>query len=255
MSDDAPSNSSPEQDPLPGISSPEASALPSPAPHTPSGVKHRVLVVDDHPLLRGGLVYLLRNAPDIVICGEASGPQDTILAVDDDPSPDLVILDLMLGNADGLELIKQIKALRPGLPILVISMHDELIYAERSLKAGASGFIMKKETSEEVLSAARAVMAGGIYLSGRMRVLLADKGYAEEVSHFFVPKANPPLSDRELHVFRLIGAGLATKRIATELNLSVKTIETYRENLKTKLNLPNAAALAREAKQWVDATV
>jgi DNA-binding NarL/FixJ family response regulator len=216
--------------------------------------KYRVLVVDDHPLLRGGLVYLLRSAPDLIVCGEASGAQDTILAVDEDPPPDIVILDLMLGNCDGLELIKQIKALRPGLPVLVISMHDELIYAERSLRAGASGFIMKRETSEEVLGATRAVLAGSIYLSGRMRVLLADRGFATEVSRYLVPQAEPPLSDRELHVFRLIGAGLTTKRIAIELNLSVKTIETYRENLKLKLGLANAAELLQEAKRWVDTT-
>ena len=213
----------------------------------------RVLVVDDHPLLRGGLVKLIAGEPDLVLCGEAADASGTILAVDDDPPPDLLILDLMLGNSDGLELIKQVRALRPGLPVLVISMHDELIYAERALRAGASGFVMKKEPPEEVLSAVRSILAGGYYLSGRMRVLLESKGLTSEPVKFLVPEADPPLSDRELHVFRLIGAGLPTREIASELNLSGKTIETYRENLKVKLRLPNAAELLRAAKQWVAA--
>ncbi len=215
--------------------------------------KARVLVVDDHPLLRGGLVQLIAGEPDLVLCGEAEDAAGTILAVDDDPPPDLVILDLMLGNSDGLELIKQIRALRPGLSILVISMHDELIYAERALRAGAAGFVMKKEPPQEVLAAARAILGGGHYLSGRMRVLLEGKGLAAEPVRFLVPEADPPLSDRELHVFRLIGAGLPTREIAQELHLSVKTIETYRENLKTKLRLRNAADLLRAAKEWVAA--
>ncbi len=212
----------------------------------------RVLVVDDHPLLRDGLVQLIAREPDLVVCGEADSFMGTIVAVDEDPPPDLVILDLMLGSADGLELLKQIRALRPGLPILVISMHDELIYAERALRAGAAGFIMKKEPLQEVLNAVRAVLRGTIYLSGRMQVILSEKGLAPEPCKFLVPEADPPLSDRELHVFRLIGARLATKKIADELHLSVKTIETYRENLKIKLRLRNAAELLRAATRWVD---
>jgi len=212
----------------------------------------RVLIVDDHPLMRDGLAFLLGNEADLVVCGEASNAGATILAVDDDPPPDLVILDLMLGSEDGLELIKQIRALRPGLLILVISMHDEWIYAERALRAGASGYIMKKESPEEVLAAIRAVLCGEVYLSGRMRVLLSQRGLTTDPCRFLVPQADPPLSDRELHVFRLIGAGLSTKQIATELHLSGKTIETYRENLKVKLRLANAKELLREAKTWVD---
>jgi DNA-binding NarL/FixJ family response regulator len=210
--------------------------------------------VDDHPLMRGGLVRLIAEDSSLVLCGEADNTGSTILAVDDDPPPDLVILDLMLGHEDGLELIKQIRALRPGLLILVISMHDEWLFAERALRAGASGYIMKKEASEEVLAAVHAVLSGEVYLSGRMRVLLSEKGLAPDPCYCLVPQANPPLSDRELHVFRLIGAGLSTKQTAVELHLSVKTIETYRENLKTKLNLANAAELLRAAKAWVDKT-
>jgi len=212
----------------------------------------RVLVVDDHPLLRCGLVQLIANEPSLVLCGEADSVGSTILAVDNDPPPDLVILDLMLGNADGLELIKQIRALRPALSVLIISMHDELIYAERALRAGASGFIMKNEPATEMLAAVQSVLDGGVYLSGRMRVLLSEKGLTSDPSRFLVPQAEPPLSDRELHVFRLLGAGLATKQIATELHLSIKTIETYRENLKLKLRLANAQKLVQSAKAWVN---
>ena len=212
----------------------------------------RVLIVDDHPLLRCGLSELVGKDSSLLLCGEADSAGTTILAVDSDPPPDLVILDLMLGHADGLELIKQIRALRPGLLILVISMHSELIYAERALRAGASGFIMKNEPSQEVLAAVHAVLQGGIYLSNRMRVLMSEKGLAPDPFRFLVPQADPPLSDRELHVFRLIGAGLPTKQIAATLHLSVKTIETYRENLKVKLSLSNARELLSAAKDWVD---
>lgn len=216
-------------------------------------MKHRarVFVVDDHPLMRGGIVQLIAQDPSLQCCGEADNAGATILAVDDDPPPDILILDLMLGHEDGLELIKQIRSLRPGLLILVISMHDEWLFAERALRAGASGYIMKKESPEEVLAAVHAVLGGEVYLSGRMRVLLAEKGLASNPVHCLVPEANPPLSDRELHVFRLIGAGLSTKQAALAMHLSIKTIETYRENLKAKLRLANAAELVRAAKEWV----
>lgn len=228
---------------------------PSPDASTEAGAaggsRKRVLVVDDHPLLRGGLVQLLSGEPDLAICGEAENAAQTILAVDDDPPPDLIILDLMLGNADGLELIKQLRALRPAIAILVISLHDELVYAERALRAGAAGFVMKKEPPQEVLTAVRTILSGGHYLSAKMRILLEGKGLAAEPVRLLVPEANPPLSDRELHVFRLIGVGLPTREIAAELHLSVKTIETYRENLKVKLRLADAPALLRAAKAWV----
>jgi len=212
----------------------------------------RILIVDDHPLLRGGLARLIAEDPSLALFGEAGDVGGTILAVDNDPPPDLVILDLMLGNQDGLELVKQVCVLRPGLPILVISMHDEWLYAERALRAGACGYVMKKELTPEVLKAVHAVLAGEIYLSPRMRVLLTEKGLVPDALSSLVPQAKPPLSDRELHVYRLIGAGLATKQVAVALHLSIKTIETYRENLKAKLSLANAAALVRSAKDWVN---
>lgn len=237
-------------DPLDSLSPPSANNGDAPASKKP-----QVLVVDDHPLLRGGLVNLIEEQADLGCYGEASNAAGTILAVDSDPPPDLVILDLMLGNEDGLELVKQVRMLRPSMSLLVISMHDELIYAERALRAGASGFIMKKEAPEEVIRAIRSVLAGEIYLSPKMKVLLSEKGLAPEPTAFLVPHAIQPLSDRELQVFRLIGAGLATRQIALELRLSGKTIETYRENLKVKLDLSNAAALVQAAKKWVEEVI
>lgn len=216
--------------------------------------KAAVLVVDDHPLLRAGLVRMILEDEALELFGEAQDPGGAILAVDSDPPPDAVVLDLMLGSADGLELIRQLRMLRPALPILVISMHDEVIYAERALKAGAAGYVMKKEPGEEVLRALYAILSGEVYLSGRMKVLLEKEGIATDPAVMLVPDAKPPLSNRELHVYRLIGAGLATRQIAAELRLSIKTVETYRENLKVKLRLPNAAALMEAAKRWVAST-
>jgi len=210
-----------------------------------------VLVVDDHPLIRCGLVQMIESAPDLALYGEAATTEELTLAVDSDPPPDLIILDLMLGNADGLDEIKRIRAFRPGLPVLIVSLHDELVYAERALRAGAAGFIMKKEPMTEVLSAARAVLRGSIYLSGRMKVLLAENGIVSDPCQFLVPEADPPLTDRELHVYRLVGAGLSTKQVATQLKISVKTVETYREHLKLKLSVRNAGELVQSAKRWV----
>ena len=157
----------------------------------------------------------------------------------------MVILDLMLGDSDGLALIKFLKAVAPQIAVLVISLHDETVYAPRALQAGALGYIMKEEASDKVLDALRAVLRGETFLSGRMRARLSESGGE--------PVAALPLSDRELHVFRLIGAGLPTREIAGRLTLSVKTIESYRENIKTKLGLPDATALAARAREWVEA--
>ena len=215
-------------------------------------MKKRILVAEDHPVTRSGIVQLLKQEPDLRVCGEVDNRGDTILAVDRDPPPDLVFLDLMLGHADGLETIKQLRAIRPGILILVVSAQEEWLHAERVLRAGASGYIMKTEPNAELLAAVRAVLRGEIYLSARMRVLLTDRGL---ISHpclaMLVPQADPPLSDREFHVYRLIGIGLSTKQIATELHLGGKTIETYKEHLKIKLRLANAEELKREAKAWV----
>ncbi len=206
--------------------------------------KKRVLIVDDHPLMREGLAQLIGKQRDLIACGEAATAADAKSAVERD-APDVVILDLMLGYSDGLDLIKFLKAIAPQVPVLVISMHDETVYAERALLAGAMGYITKQEASDKVLDAVRAVLRGEAFLSGRMRALLSRSGGE--------PVAALPLSDRELHVFRLIGAGLPTRQIAERLTLSVKTIESYRENIKVKLGLADGAALSARAHAWVDA--
>ena len=206
--------------------------------------KKRVLIVDDHPLLREGLAQLIGKQSDLTACGEAANAADAKRAVETD-APDVVILDLMLGDSDGLALIKFLNAVAQQVAVLVISLHDETVYAPRALQAGALGYIMKQEASDKVLDALRAVLRGETFLSGRMRARLSESGGE--------PTAELPLSDRELHVFRLIGAGLPTRQIAERLTLSVKTIESYRENIKTKLGLPDAAALGARAREWVEA--
>ncbi len=206
--------------------------------------RKRVLIVDDHPLMRAGLAQLIGRQRDLIVCGAAATAAEAKRAVETEP-PDVVILDLMLGDSDGLDLIKFLRAAAPQVAVLVVSMHDETVYAPRALQAGALGFVMKQEASKKVLAAVRAVLRGETFLSGRMRARLSDDGGA--------PVAALPLSDRELHVFRLIGGGLATRQIAAHLILSVKTIEGYRENIKVKLGLCDAVALVACARKWVEA--
>ena len=206
--------------------------------------KKRVLIVDDHPLMREGLAQLIGKQHDLIVCGEAATAAEAKRAIETD-APDVVILDLMLGDSDGLALIKFLSAVAPQIAVLVISLHDETVYAPRALQAGALGYIMKEEASEKVLDAVHAVLRGETFLSGRMRARLSESGGE--------PVAALPLSDRELHVFRLIGAELPTKQIAERLTLSGKTIESYRENIKKKLGLADAAALGARAREWVEA--
>ena len=209
--------------------------------------KASILIVDDHPMVRDGLARLISQEKDLVCCGEASNVAETLTAVARH-KPDLIILDLRLRAQDGLELIKCLKAQYPGLRILILSQYGEPIYIERAMRAGAAGYVVKEQAAEEVLSAIRAVLAGEIYLTRSMASLLLKK--------LLVPKTGPsqpgaePLTDRELHVLQLLGSGLSTREIASELNLSFKTIETHRENIKRKLGLRDAAALVHFANQW-----
>ena len=205
--------------------------------------KKRILVIDDHPLLREGLSQLINKQPDLAVCGEAATAAEAKAAVEN-ISPDAVVLDLMLGHSDGLELIKFLKAVAPNVAVLVISMHDENVYAERAIQSGALGYIMKEEAPAKVLEALRTVLGGDRFLSPRMMALMAD-AEASGGSEW-------PLTDRELHVFRLIGAGLSTKQIAQRLSLSGKTIETYRENIKVRLGLRDGAELTARARAWIE---
>jgi len=212
--------------------------------------RKRILIADDHPLLREGLMQFINRQENLLCCAEADSGASTYSAVQQH-RPDLLLLDLRLRGEDGLELIKFLKSQFAELLILVISQGDETIYAERALRAGARGYIMKEEASDEVLCAISAVLNGEIYLSRKMALRLAEKSI--ECRPATVGPGVDSLTDRELQVFQLLGSGLTTRQIATKLNLSFKTIESYRENIKHKLGLAGATELVRCATSWVDA--
>ena len=210
--------------------------------------KIKVLLVDDHPILRAGLSKLINQESDMQVCGEAEdGPKGFDLVAK--LNPDVAVIDVSLKGGNGIELIKNLKASHPNLPMLVLSMHDETLYAERALRAGSRGYIMKEEAIEQVLVGIRKVIAGEIFLSDRMknRMLQQMAGNKGKVASSPIEL----LTDRELEVFRLIGEGHSTRQIAGELHLSVRTVEAYREYIKEKLNLKNAIELAQHAFQWV----
>src|SRR5271156_5485693 len=190
--------------------------------------KKRILVVDDHPVVRQGLALLINREPDMVVCGEAEEAMGAMHVLASS-KPDILIVDISLNGPDGLDLLKNIRNLYPTLPVLILSMHDESIYAERALRAGANGYIMKQEATEKVLVALRRILGGEIYVSDRVANKML-KHYIRGGAH---TKSSPllNLTDRELEVFRLIGEGHGTRRIADELHLSVKTIESYQAHI------------------------
>lgn len=213
----------------------------------------RLLVVDDHPVVRAGVTHLLAAEPDLEVCAEASGVDEAIAALaaaESDPAgcPDLAVVDIMLPDGCGLELVKELRKRSPGLPILVASIHDEVLFAERALRAGARGFINKQEASDELIEAIREVLSGGTWLSASIR-----ERWERRRGQTGIP-AEPPseldLSDRELQVFALIGRGAPTRVIAERLGVSVKTVESYREKIKIKLGLDNGNELMRRAVEW-----
>lgn len=209
----------------------------------------RILVVEDHGVVREGFVALINREPDLVVSAEAENPSTAMESLCRDV-PDLMIVDLVLQGGDGIHFIKESRALYPDLAILVVSMQDEEIYAERALRAGAKGYIMKEHATDRFLDAIRSVLAGDIFLSRKMTVRLLSKvldgGETGGTSRVDV------LTDRELQVFQMIGSGMATREIAATLGISGKTVESYRENIKNKLTLKDGAALTREATQWVE---
>ena len=209
--------------------------------------KKTVLVVDDHPLMRQGLALLINQQQDMQVCGEAEEAQAAMQAIAH-LRPDIMILDISLSGPDGIELLKNIRATDPDLPVLVLSMHDEAIYAERALRARANGYIMKQEATEKVLVAVRRILSGEVYLSERMsnKMLQQYIGGAPNM----IQSRIASLSDRELEVFRRIGEGRATREIAEELHLSVKTVETYQAHIKDKLALRSGRELIQHAIQW-----
>jgi DNA-binding NarL/FixJ family response regulator len=218
-------------------------------PGPQGAAKRRVLIVDDHPIVRQGLRLMIDLEPDLQVCGEAQSEREARAAIRE-LEPDVVIVDISLAQGDGLELVRDVHAHHSGLPMLVLSMHDELIYAERLLAAGASGYIMKHAASDQLLVALRRVLAGGKYLSetlaqtlDRMRGMEGSPGGAS-----LDPLTR--LSNRELQVLSLIGRGQSSREAAEGLGLSVKTVETHRQSLKRKLNLATNAQLLQYAINW-----
>jgi DNA-binding NarL/FixJ family response regulator len=209
--------------------------------------KKTVFVVDDHPLLRQGLALLINQQQDLEVCGEAEEAQAAMQAIGK-KRPDILIVDISLSGPDGLDLLKTIRASYPDLPVLILSMHDEAIYAERALRARANGYIMKQEATEKVLVAVRRILNGEVYLSDRM----ANKMLQQYIggTPTAIQSQLSALSDRELEVFCLIGEGRGTREIAEELHLSVKTVETYQAHIKEKLSLHSGRELIQHAIQW-----
>lgn len=212
--------------------------------------KRGVLIVDDHPIVRQGLAQLINQELDLHVCGQAEDVHQALQAIRA-LSPDMVVVDISLKETSGIELIKDIKVQYPSLPVLTLSMHDESIYAERAMRAGAKGYIMKQEATEKVVTAIRRVLAGEVYVSDGMAAKMVGKLIAGPAKAGGSPVDR--LSDRELEVFRLIGAGYGTREMAEKLHLSVKTIETYRAHIKEKLDLIDANELLRTAITWVNA--
>jgi len=208
----------------------------------------KVFIVDDHPIIRQGLGQLIDNEKDLSVCGQAEDAYEAMKEITK-LKPDLIIVDISLRRSNGLELIKNLRQDNPSLGVLVLSMHNETLYAERGLRAGANGYIMKEEAPEKIIHAIRRILGGKIYVSENVATRMLSKlvnGKAEALS---APIES--LTDRELEVFGLIGQGRGTRQIAKELHLSMKTIESYRAHIKDKLNLANAAELVQHAIQWV----
>src|SRR5580698_7499449 len=207
--------------------------------------RRRVLIVDDHPIVRHGLKTMIDAEPDLMVCGEADSDREA-RAVLRRVDPDVMIVDVSLAQGDGMDLVREVHAQRPELPMLVLSMHDEAIYAERLLAAGARGYIMKEAAYDQLLVALRKVLGGGVYLSDAMASRLGRNG--DEGTDPVDPVGR--LSNRELQVLSLIGRGLSSRQAAESLNVSVKTVESHRQSLKRKLNLATNPQLLQYALKW-----
>lgn len=210
----------------------------------------RILIVDDHPMMRTGLAQLIDHEHDLKVCAEADNAGQAINAAARQKF-DLALVDISLPDKNGLELIKDLHSLKPDLPILVVSMHDEMIYAERALRAGARGYIMKQEGGEKFLLAIRQVLAGRVFVSEKMSARILENFSSGQAENPSSPVRC--LSDREFEVFQLIGQGIGTRDIAGRLRLSVKTVEVHRASIKEKLNLATATELVHYAVRWLDA--
>jgi len=226
-----------------GTDSSVAGSSPSASP------RRRLLVVDDHPFMRAGLAQLIDRQPDLQVAFEAGSPAEALKLLEKE-KPDLVLSDITMPGRSGAEFIKDLHALHPGLPVLVISMHDETIYAERMLRAGARGYIMKEAGGEALLTAVRQVLSGQVYVSAKLSARLLENlsGGRPRGSNSPIAK----LTDREFEVFQLIGQGKGTQEIAAQLHLSTKTVDVHRANIKGKLGIADGTALVRHAVRWVE---
>jgi DNA-binding NarL/FixJ family response regulator len=209
--------------------------------------KKKILVVEDHPIFRLGISELINQEDDLEVCGDAENVSRALVEIER-LNPDLIVVDISLKNSDGIDLVKELNARKKGLPVLILSMHDEFLYAERALRAGARGYIMKQEAMESVVTAIRQVLAGKIYFNDRVKEYILTQLSGGSGSADKAPITR--LTDRELEVFRMIGRGFGTREIAGKLNLSIKTIGTYRERIKEKLGLKTATELVRHAVHW-----
>jgi DNA-binding NarL/FixJ family response regulator len=210
--------------------------------------KKRLLILDDHPMMREGLAQLINHESDLMVCAEAGTGREAIDLIGRQ-RPDLVLADISLPDKSGLEVIKEIQTFHPGLDVLVISMHDESLYAQRVLRAGARGYIMKQEGGKKLMEAIRRVLGGQIYVSDKMSATLLETLAGPNA------KRNSPieqLTDREFELLQLLGQGKGTREIAEQLRLSVKTVDAHRANLKRKLELQTASELVRYAVRWVE---
>ena len=221
----------------------------SPRSDERKATKRRLFLVEDHPVTREGFAQLINYQPDLEVCGQAGTAAKAITGIEE-LAPDLAIVDISLTESNGLELIKQLKSRSPSLPVLVLSTHDEALYAQRAVRAGARGYVMKQAPTREVMNAIRTVLGGDLYLSDPLRSRLVrehlDGRKREQGTEV------EGLSDRELEIFGLIGHGDTTRRIATKLHVSVSTVETHRAHIKEKLSLRNAMELVRRAVEWVN---
>lgn len=218
-------------------------------PASTAPARKKILLVDDHPFMRAGLAQLINLQPDMIVVGEAGNPAEALQRYDA-AKPDMVLTDMTMPGRSGLEFIRDLRAVDSAVAILVISMHDEAIYAERALRAGARGYIMKEAGGENLLAAIRQVLAGQVYLSPRMSANALDifSGRRPRGSSSPIEK----LSDREFEVFKLVGQGKSTRDIAQQLHLSPKTVDVHRAHIKEKLELKDVTALVRHAVRWVE---
>jgi DNA-binding NarL/FixJ family response regulator len=213
----------------------------------PANPKRKVFLVDDHPLVREWLTALINQQPHLIVCGEAESAAQALAAIDA-AKPDVAVVDLSLKDSSGIVLIKNIKQLYPNVAVLVLSMHDESLYAERALRAGARGYIMKRETTKKVVTAIRQVLEGKLCVSETIAASMAEKFVGGQPAVTESPVTL--LSDRELEVFQFLGQGRETKQIAEDLHISLKTVQAYCDRIKEKLNLSSATELRREAVRW-----